>query len=420
MKKLYIMIISMLLLMTVISSITFAQTTIRYANWPTHEEEEVEREVIAKFEEQNPDIKIKFEPAPYGDYAQKLIVQLSAGNAPDVFNILSLAEWAEFQVLAPLDELTINSSYTLNDFFPAVIASSRYNGNTTGDGDLYGIPINAGGFVLYYNKKLFDEYGLEYPDETWTYDKLIEVGKEFVEDLDGDGNYDQFGLVYQNMWDKSFIDIILRGHGGKLWSDDRKECLAGTPESMEGIQFISDTANKYHVAPLFSETSDSIAFENGNIAMVIHHTYINSIYRERANFDWDITMIPAGPEGFQKTPAWGHVIGINARSKKKEAAWEFIQYLASQEAQKYRLSELSIVPSRKSVFESDVFKDIKVPSNMGIIYDVLDNAYVYRRFPTEQEAFNVFHSYYDRIVLGNEDPARIIPRIISNINDKLN
>lgn len=418
-KKLSITIIGLLLIMTFLSICSFAQTTIRYSNWVTHEEEEVERELIARFEKNNPDIKVQFEPIPWADYKQKLIVQLSAGNAPDVLNISQLAEWADFQVLTPLEEFIENSNLNMDDFFTAVVNAGRYDGTTTGKGNLYGLPMNAGAFVLYYNKDLFDEYGIDYPDEGWTYSKLIEVGKEFVEDFDGDGNFDQFGLHYQNMWDRQFIDIIMRGHGGKLWNDDKTKCLADTPESMEGIKFISDTANKYHVAPLFAETTDNISFENGNIAMVIHHTYANSLFRERAKFDWGITRMPAGPSGFQNTSAWGHEIGLYAKSNKKKAGWKFIQFLASREAQEYRLAELSIVPSRKSVFESEAFKNIKVPSNMGIVYDILNNAYVYGDFPAEEQAWNVLHSYYDRVVLANEDPKRIIPRIISKVNNKL-
>ena len=75
--------------------------------------------------------------------------------------------------------------------------SYRYDGDKTGSGDLYALPKDASVFAYAYNKDLFDEAGLDYPDpeNPYTYDEFVEVCKKLTKDTDGDGLYDVFELA---------------------------------------------------------------------------------------------------------------------------------------------------------------------------------------------------------------------------------
>lgn len=415
MKKALALLVLVLLLILPSPGIFAAQVTIRYGNWPTYKEEEVEREIIAAFMKANPNIKVVFEPTPFTDYTSKMITQLSGGTAPDVFNVDNgeLPHWAQYGALTKLDDLIGQDKYSLSDFYAKVLDAGKYDGVALGKGSLYGLPINAGCFVLYYNQELFDKYKVAYPDKTMTYEKLVETAKKFVKDTNGDGTIDQYGLLVHNLWWSGFVDMVMRGFGARLWSEDKKSCLAGTPEGIAAVQYIADLSNKHGVMPKFSQRSDEYTFEKGNFAMVLDQTYYNSLFKKDAKFKWSVAPIPTGPSGFNKSFVWGHTVGINAKSKYKKEAWQLIKYLASPQAQTLRLTKLDTIPSRRSILNQ--------AKEFAVIGDQLERGYVYEQFPKEREGWNVFHTFYDRVVLAEEPAARVFgsTRVINSVNKAL-
>ena len=80
---------------------------------------------------------------------------------------------------------------------------------TTADGTQFGLPRDLNVIALYYNKDMFDAAGVAYPDDTWDWAKLVEVGKQLTKDTNGDGTPDQWGVYtettdMENAW-SSFV-----------------------------------------------------------------------------------------------------------------------------------------------------------------------------------------------------------------------
>lgn len=407
------LLVVMLVLVSALPGLAAAKTVVRYSTWLTHEEEVVEKEIIAEFNRLHPDIEVQLETSAWGDYTSKLITQLSAGTAPDVLNVSELPEWAGYGVLEVLDPYVAREPELLDGFFPKVVDAGRFDGVAVGKGPLYGLPINAGCQILFYNKDMFDKYGIPYPDETWTFDTLVEVGAKFVEDRDGDGIIDQFGLICPTVWGDQFVDLIMRGYGSTLWSEDRKSCLIGTKAGLDAVQWIADLSNKHHIMPTFAErTATNEQFEMGNLAMCFHHTYSNSIFHKRASFNWSIAPVPSGPVAKQGVPVWGHIVAINVSSKVKDAAWELLKYLASEDVQRKRYQELRTPPSRPAAGDdSDFFR---------VMTECINSGYTYGGFPQAQEAWNVIHSYFDKVVLANKPASEVFTsRVITQIDKAL-
>ncbi len=420
MKRVLLLLLLVGLVSLALAHSLFAQeVTIRYANWLTADEQEVEEAVLEEFARLNPDIKIGFEPMPWEDYTRVMITKFAAGTAPEVLNISKLSQWANLGELLALDDfVTQDSSLDMGDFFPLVVDNGRFDGVRAGQGPLYGIPLNAGCYVLFYNKEMFDEYGVSYPDGTWDWDRLIEEALKFNEDRDGDGVFDQYGLMMTNIWDPQFLDLMMRAFGTTLWSEDTKSCNAGTEIGLQAIDFISDWANKYHIMPKYAERTVELVFEYGNIAIDFFHTYKISIFTKKANFGWDITPLPYGPAGFNGSVAMGHPIGINADidEDKMDAAWSLIKFLTSKQAQIMRL-DLNIPPSRRSVTESEQFKGMPITGQ--ILVDSLENGYVNPDFPKAEEAWEMLHGAYDKVVLSGKTAEKYIPRAVKKVDKVL-
>ena len=420
MKRVLLLLVLVGLANLSLSHSLFAQeVTIRYANWLTVDEEETERAVLEEFARENPDIKIDFQPMPWADYTRVMITKFAADTAPEVFNISQLPQWADSGQLMALDDLVAqDSSLDMNDFFPPVVDEARFDGLRAGQGPLYGIPLNSMCYVLFYNKEMFDKYGVSYPDGTWDWDRLVEEALKFNEDRDGDGVLDQYGFFMLNIWNPVFVDLMLRAFGTTLWSEDTKSCNAGTEIGLQAIDFISDWANKYHIMPKFAERTTELEFQYGNIAIDFFHTYKISIFTANANFEWDIAPLPYGPVGFNGSLVMGHPIGINAGidEGKKDAAWRLVKFLTSEEAQIMRL-DLNIPPSRRSVTETEQFKGM--PINGQVLIDSLENGYVYPNFPKTDEAWEMLHGAYDKVVLSGKSAEKYIPRAVKKVDKVL-
>jgi len=206
--------------------------TLRYWQYMT-EHETQERAVIARFEEKYPNIKVNLEIIPDDTYFQKLNAEYVAGSPPDIFNggapDSGWPYWDKLLDLKPFIEANINK----DDYFYGFVDAQNLAGKYVG------LPRNWVDLVMFYNKDLFDEAGIEYPNEHWTWEEdLLNAAKALTKDTDGDGNPDQWGF-----WtgpDVLNMDGYVYASGGAVLSEDKSRCLLDSPESIESIQFRGD------------------------------------------------------------------------------------------------------------------------------------------------------------------------------------
>ena len=115
-------------------------------------------QLIANFEEANPDITVKQVTFPYADYQTRIVAANMAGQGPDVMQLFY--GWAdkfiEGGLIQPLPEDVFPTAEIEKDFFPIVSAMKR-------DGKYYGLPTAVRSLALFYNKNLFKEAGIDEP-----------------------------------------------------------------------------------------------------------------------------------------------------------------------------------------------------------------------------------------------------------------
>ena len=73
--------------------------------------------------------------------------------------------------------------------------------------------------AVYYNKAIFDEYGVDYPEAGWTWDDLLAIAQELTVDTDGDGKTDIWGIQLPGPWTTGF-EYWVGAAGGSLISED--------------------------------------------------------------------------------------------------------------------------------------------------------------------------------------------------------
>ncbi|MBC7344762.1 MAG: extracellular solute-binding protein, partial [Clostridia bacterium] len=162
MKKFGVLLLAIGLVLCVVA--VAKEVVLRVATWDTAEGLHWTEVAMQKFMAEHPDIKIKLESIPQG-YDDRILTSLAGGNPPDVFLWWNLPVLAERGGIEPLDQYDIN----FDNIAPALNAWATY------DGRIYGITKDYSCEVIWYNKKIFDKYGVPYPTDDWTWEDFRRI-----------------------------------------------------------------------------------------------------------------------------------------------------------------------------------------------------------------------------------------------------
>ncbi len=284
----------------------------------------IAEDFIQPFQEKFPHIEIQYEAVGFGEFFDKLLTYYAAGNPPDLMH-MSVAYVYEYAQMGLLQNLTpyFDRDLNPNDFFLPPMDAVRYPSMETGD--LYAIPFAFVMSTLFYNKDLFDARGVPYIDDTLTWEGIGEIGKRFVQDADGDGTPETWGFSSRPSYE--LLDAAIHAYGGRTLNDDYTEVLYDQPEGIAATEMLVNLVWEDFVSP--PSGNANAMFTQGNLAMNITNMSNLNGFRDNAHFDWDIALMPIGPEK-RVTRVWPDSFAISAESPHKEAAWEYVKFVITQ------------------------------------------------------------------------------------------
>ncbi len=289
------------------------------------------QEIIARFEDENPDILVQLEAVAGRDYYTRLLTQIAARDAPDIMQIGddAVPMFVDKGSFLPLDAF-IGGDYPLDTdiYLPGVLEPGQW------EGQQWLLAKDFTPLGVYYNKKLFDQYGVEYPQDGWTWNDLLDKAKALTHDEDGDGKTDIWGIQLTANWTTGF-EYWVAAAGGRLISEDGTQFIGymDSPETIEAVQFFADLYNLHQVAPPPADFSlwagGNAEFDNGQAAMRIFGRWPQAGYKDNPNLDLGVVGVPAG-----KVRAnilfWGG-FGIFSDTQHPEAAWRFLSYYVGEQ-----------------------------------------------------------------------------------------
>jgi multiple sugar transport system substrate-binding protein len=272
-------------------------------------------------------IKVNLEVHPWdgGQYSEDLFNVAMGGGAPDTagFKLTSTPLFVANNLLEPLD------SYIEKWEGKDEIEDSLYTTlkNVTNDGKLYLMPWNIQVLYVYYRPSIFKKAGIGVPE---TYEEFLEAIKKTTLDTNGDGKTDVYGYGLrgskggQEPWG-SFI----YARGGSF--EDMT-----SPGAIKGMEdFINIYKNGYAPpsAPNDGFTQIIANFQSGLTAMTIQHIGSSKNMIDTFGDDVDAFQIPPSKEGSRWTSMGDTETVMFADSKNKDAAFEWIAYLANGKGQ---------------------------------------------------------------------------------------
>ncbi|WP_117238378.1 ABC transporter substrate-binding protein [Thermus sediminis] len=325
---------------------TLAQTQVRISGWGGPDVAIVTgllREVVQPRLDRE-GIRVIYEPIE-GDYTQWLFNALSAGTAPDLFYVDIFWSESLFATgrVEPLDRYF--SRQEIAEFLPNLVQAFTYGGR------LYGIPKDFNTLALQFNRDLFDEAGVRYPNQqdTWeTFEAKLRQVQTRLGDVAGlcvVADVARFApFAFATGW-RPFDD---RGHT-VLDGNFRRAFEWYTGLTRRGAaRFAQD----------LGEGWTGGCFGGEKAATAIEGAWIAGFLRDRApNLRYGTTFLPLDPVtqrrgNFIFTVSWS----MNAQSRNKEAAARVLRALTSPEAQQWVLERGLAIPSRRALAQNPYFQ----------------------------------------------------------------
>lgn len=326
------------------------QEQMRISSWVSSPEEtRMFTATLDSFQASTPKIAFDFEPIP-GNYAEKLQLMLGTNTAPDLFFMKGYLapSYMSFKILEPLDTyIEKESSIDIQDFYPNLLSAFQR------DGKQYGLPKDFAPYVLFYNKTMFKEAGLDSLPKNWT--ELRTYAEQLTKDLDGDGTTDQFGLVLEPSTEM-LMPFVFQ-NGGNFQNPDGSLGITDEP-FIEALEYYHDLY-KDGIATIPTDVGqgwNGDTFGRGMAAMCLSGGWlIPFIQGNYPDLDWAVAELPAGKR--KATIAFTTAFAMPKDSKYKSDAWKMMNYLTGKEGMRIWTSQGLALPSRKSVALENGFYD---------------------------------------------------------------
>lgn len=294
-----------------------------------------------------------------------------------------------------ISELAQKHGIDLNRFEPATIEAMKQFGG------MYGLPINNGGLVLYYNKDIFDKFGVSYPKDGMTWDEAIEIGKKLTR---SDNGRQYIGLaasvqhaLSMNAYSLPYVDKTT--DKAAVNNDKYKKIVetlvlapAQDPGYKEKVRLLKRTF-----------MSDDYSKDQYIAMFVMNYGLQNNM--EFDTFNWDMAALPV----FKENPGIGtqpypDFYFITQTSKYKEQAMEVLKYLTSDEVQ-MEMSKKGHVPVLKNESIKKAFAQDSKFKNKNVVNALFTNKYASpisrTKYDSKVNGQLLSHAY--RAILGDED-----------------
>jgi len=319
-----------------------------YQDWRTDWFPKMAQEMLAIFHEDHPNIDVFYTPDPE-NVEEKMLPDFQAGTAPDVFQ--GCCDW--FAIWAQQGYLLDLKPFVEADLDASIISewdAAQYQALFTPGGLQFGLPKYHGALALFYNKDLFDQRGVPYPDNTWTHDDYLRAMKRLTFDSDGDGKTNVWGSMVDIGWER--LQIHVNAWGGHFVDpqDPTKSWMA-RPESLAALGWIRDRMWDDRVMASFLDIDNletRQAFSQGRLSMVEDGSWALKDILENAEFRLGVASLPAGPAR-KTTLSTTDGFGIYAGTKYPEAAWELLKFLVSKEYGRAMARANFLQPARSSL-----------------------------------------------------------------------
>lgn len=310
---------------------------------------DLNKKLVEEFNRQNPDVRVEYTAIPNNQFFTKMITAMSTGTGPDVLNMSStqIARYTSTGVVAPIDPKAFGyktQAEVEKAWIPGTLAAA------TDKGVVYGVPSEYNVSAMVINAAHFRESGLDPAAPPRTWDELVQAAEKLTVRQGGQITRRGFDFFYIPNFYWLDFGILLAQWGGDLLNPQGTEATLNSPEGVSALQFWYDLVYKRKIAgPQYSfrdSTNTMLDYASGTVSMYLAYPWSVGLLKDTPVWkDSRIVPLPQRNPARPVTHAYAYYWMVSAQSQHKEAAWRFVNFLASHPTR--WLSEVSFIQPRK-------------------------------------------------------------------------
>ena len=377
---------------------------------------------IAKFEHAHPGVTVHYYSGiRKDDYSEWFSRKLLAGEEPDIFMVLGtdFNQFASMGVMKNLETfIEEDTDFEPEKYFTSAFVSGQY------ESVQYALPYETVPTLMFVNKTLLTQEGIDMPEENWTWEDFYEICKKVTRDTDGDGVPDQFGSYNYDWMD------ALCSNGGGVFNKKGTEAALTDSRVVEAVKYVRSINDLYGGEKLTQED-----FNGGRVAFMPltfaeYRTYKTYPYKIRkyANFQWDCVTMPAGEQGGNISQVDSLLMGISANTKEEKLAWEFLKLLTYDEESQMNifydsqgasvLKEVTESQQMEQIVQEDMEEGDTV-INGKLLGRVIEEGHVEPQFKKYEQAMSLTDSEINKILEEDKDVDSNLKILQRTINEYL-
>ncbi|MBO7710881.1 MAG: sugar ABC transporter substrate-binding protein [Lachnospiraceae bacterium] len=296
---------------------------VRYAYWDDNQTPYIQQ-CIEEFNKEYPNVKVTLEPNTWDEYWTKLEAAATGGSIADVFwmNGPNITKYANGGILMPIDDMIEELGIDVANYPAGLVALYNIGGAQ------YALPKDFDTIGIWYNKALFDEAGVEYPTDDWTWEDMADKAAALTKD---DGSVFGIGAGFDT---QCGIYNTIFACGGYVISEDKKSSGYDLEETQAGVQCWIDL-QEAGVSPSeasLEETTADAQFLSGRLAMYMGGSwFLGAVKTSDLMENIDVVELPS-IGGKKATVIHGLGNCIYVDTKYPDAAKAWVSFLAGETA----------------------------------------------------------------------------------------
>lgn len=285
-------------------------------------------------------IAVEIQVVPWDQYWTLLEAGAQGNTLPDVFWMHSTysQRFMRGGVLLDLtDHIAQSDKIEPSNYYQDILGLYQYDQKT------YAIPKDYDTIALWYNKTMFDEANIAYPDETWTWETFAEAAQKLT-----NKEKNQYGFASPAAYNQDGYYNMIYSMGGYILNDDKSASGWDAPETISAMNWWYDNlvTTSMPTQQMMGENTTDVLFGSGRSAMTLQGSWMVKAFSENEYIaaNADVAVLPKAEDGTRKTVYNGLGWAAAADGKHTEEAWKLLEYLGSEPVQR-KQAELGITMS---------------------------------------------------------------------------
>lgn len=364
-----------------------------------------------EFEKQHPGATVKFTLMPWDGYTEKTQAMLTSGEA-DVYQLPGIADFAAQGLLEPLQSyIDSDEEFNTDIFIDGQLENWKALGPDSKDLEVFGLPFFGDARFIIYDKKLFDDWGVEYLSEHPTMEEIEEKSAQMTgtNPVTGEENY---GIWFRGDWSAFTLLNAAEGIGGRwgegfAWEDVKFEF--NSPQMVESLEWMLDLQQYAPEGIVSNQGNENWMTKDNNIGIMLSTSPSNLVQQVQTQGLEDRISISQefkNEEGIGGMFA-GSPVAIGKSSENKELAWEWLKFTSTDFAQEY-FYDTGAFPSIKSALEWESVKENE--ELLGPVFEAMSTPYSPRYHWAAAQPRFILTSEIEAVLTGKRDAQEALDK----------